>query len=283
MTPCTGQSKDNAETKPRLLIVDDEASIISNLSRVLRAKGYSVLEAASGKQALDLFRSEKVDLLLSDVKMPGLNGVQLLKAVKEINPRVPVILISGYHDEKTVVEALKAGAENFLTKPLNMEDLDAVIERSLSLACIRLATKDHLSRLAQRTIMEVRSNSEWIKQVINQIALSSVAVGYCDFDLDNNIKLALIEALSNAMEHGHGWDEDKTVHVTAEVDQEMLEVAISDEGQGFDHNALADPTDPVNLLSERGRGIFLMRSIMDEVHFNSSGTEITLRKKRKAR
>ncbi len=270
--------KNQNEDSPRILIVDDETAIRVLLKQILESREYTVFEARGGKEALQLFRDEPVDLVLSDVNMPGLSGVQLLKAIKEINPRVPVVLVSGYHDIKTVVEALKAGADNFLTKPLHLKELTSIVELSLSLNCIRLAANDHLLGLAQKTTMKVPSNSHWIKEVVNQIALSSVAVGYCRHDLNNNLKLALMEALSNAMEHGNQWDINKLVTIEAEICNNSLEVIISDEGSGFDHDILPDPTAPENLYRERGRGVFLMRSIMDEILYEPPGNRIILRR-----
>jgi YesN/AraC family two-component response regulator len=264
----------------RLLVVDDEFSILTHLGQFLSGKGFNVMLASDGKEALDIFRKRSVDLILSDVKMPGINGVQLLKAVKDVNPRIPVILISGYRDVNTVVDALKAGAENFLTKPLNMDELVSVVERSLNLSCIRLVTSEHFLQLEQTTTMEVPSQSEWICEVINQISLSAVAVGFAQYDLDNNIKLALIEAVTNAMEHGNRWDINKNVTIELVSKPNELQVKVCDQGKGFNHSGVPDPTDEVNLMCERGRGIFLMRAIMDEISYQEPGNCLTLIKRK---
>ena len=279
-TPPSDNTESKAPSFPRILLADDEISIVTHLTRVLRAKGYKVFVASDGKKALQIFRSEPIDLVLSDVKMPELNGVQLLKAIKEVNSRTPVILISGYHDVKTVVEALKAGAENFLTKPLNIADLTSVINRSLSLTHIKMVANEHLAALKQHTTMEIPSNYQWITEAVNQIALSAVGVGYVEFDLHNNVKLALIEGLTNAMEHGNKWDLDKVVKVEVQTSKELLQVTITDQGQGFDQTSLTDPTDPENMLNERGRGVFLMQAIMDEVKYDPPGNRLTLRRRK---
>jgi serine/threonine-protein kinase RsbW len=221
-----------------------------------------------------------VDLVLSDVYMPGLSGLQLLTAVKDLNPRVPVVLISGWGEVPTVVEALKAGAENFLTKPLDLELLARVVNRSLQLARIRPQAAEHHLDLRQITQISTPSHADYICEVIYQIALSAVAVGFAEHDLDNNLKLALVEAVTNAMEHGNHWDVNKRVEVEAVATPELLEVRVRDQGEGFDFSHLPDPTQEENLLCERGRGIFLMRSIMDQVVFVPPGNQVILSKRR---
>ena len=112
------------------MVVDDEEQMRVIISRFLNALGHEAVSAPNGRDALRKFRDQPFDLVLSDVRMPELNGLQLLKAIKEMNPRVPVVLISGYADIEIVVEALKAGAENFLPKPIKMNFLGKVVEQS---------------------------------------------------------------------------------------------------------------------------------------------------------
>ena len=265
---------------PCILVVDDEELVRDLLAHFLETKGYRVLSAGDGRHALEIFRRQPVDLVLSDVYMPGLSGLQLLAAVKDLNPRVPVVLISGRGEVPTVVQALKAGAENFLTKPLDLELLARVVNRSLQLARIRPQAAEHHLDLRQITQISTPSHADYICEVIYQIALSAVAVGFAEHDLDNNLKLALVEAVTNAMEHGNRWDVNKRVEVEAVATPELLEVRVRDQGEGFDFSHLPDPTQEENLLCERGRGIFLMRSIMDQVVFVPPGNQVILSKRR---
>lgn len=264
----------------RILVADDEEMVRDLLERFLVSRGYQVTLAEDGRAALEAFRKTPFDLVLSDVRMPSMDGLQLLHALKEINPRVPVVLISGHGDVETVVHALKSGAENFLGKPLKMLQLGQVVERSLALSCIRPRASFDLPVMEQTTSFSLPSRSDLVCEVVYQIALSAVAMGFTHNDLDNNVRLALVEALTNAMEHGNRWDESKLVRVKARVDRDLLVVEVEDEGHGFDHRALPDPTKTENLLCERGRGIFLMRSIMDEISFNPQGNKVVLRKRR---
>ena len=97
-----------------------------------------------------------------------------------------------------------------------------------------------------------------------------------------NVKVALVEALTNAMEHGNGLDPEKKVHVQAEYDHDQAVIHIVDEGRGFDIESLPDPTHEKNRFRPRGRGVFMMRQFMDEVTFHKPGNHVTLAKKRTA-
>ena len=248
------------------------------LTSYLTRRGMQVVAVPNGREALEEFRADRFDLVLSDVKMPEISGLQLLVAIKDINPRTPVVLISGYGEIETVVDALKAGAENFLTKPLKMEKLFRILQQSLDMGCVQAESCASQIKCMQTTIMTAPSRPHLIKEIIYQISLSSVAAGFSRRNLDNNLKLALSEALTNAMEHGNRWDPDKMVVVTVRAGRESLEVEIQDEGQGFDFASLPDPTDESNLYKERGRGVFLMYTIMDKVEFSPEGNRVILTK-----
>lgn len=262
-----------------ILVVDDESMIIELLAKLLAEKGYEVSTAADGREALEFLRGHTCDLVISDVRMPRLDGLQLLKAIKDMNPRLPVVMISGYDEAATVVNALKAGAENFLAKPLDLDVLYQVVSKTLRLACIRPKSCS-LPVVRQTTLMHAPSRPGCVQDLVYQISLSAVAVGFARHDLENNIKLALSEAITNAMEHGNQWDETKSVEVEVVLDRHEMRTTVRDEGPGFNHHLMLNPTFNEHLLSERGRGIFLANAIMDEVIFNQAGNVVTLVKHR---
>ncbi len=264
----------------RILVVDDEETVRTLLQRYLQRQGFEVLAAQDGLQALELFRDNPCDLILSDVRMPGLDGISLLKAVKEINRRVPVVLISGFGEVETVVAALKAGAENFLSKPLKMETLGRVVEHSLAVACMAPSSITSFPQVRQITYLQSPSVPELVCELVQVIALSAVNMGFAEHDLDNNLKLALVEAITNGMEHGNLWDAGKSVFVECEISPSTLRVKVEDQGPGFAVRSLPDPTTEEYLLAERGRGVFLMQAIMDEVVYNQAGNQVTLVKRK---
>lgn len=107
----------------RILVVDDEPTQLELVGGFLKKKGFEVVQAQSGEKALELFRQEIFDLVLADQKMPGMTGLDLLGAVRGINPEVAVIVVTAYGSIETAVSAIKAGATDYLTKPLNLDEL----------------------------------------------------------------------------------------------------------------------------------------------------------------
>jgi len=115
----------------KILIIDDENDLRFVLKRFLSKHGYEVLEASSGKKALELLRSNEVDLILCDFKLDDMDGDVVLKAIKEINSTVPVIIITGYSNIKTAVEVMRLGAIDYVTKPLLPEEILLTIRKAI--------------------------------------------------------------------------------------------------------------------------------------------------------
>lgn len=118
--------------KNRILVVDDEASLRTVLSSELHTEGYMVSTASDGDEAIDLLQSHSFDLILLDIKMPRVDGFQVLRYVKEKLPHIKVIMLTGFADLKNAIESKKLGAEDFISKPYDLIDLLATIERVLT-------------------------------------------------------------------------------------------------------------------------------------------------------
>ncbi|HZD40766.1 MAG TPA: response regulator, partial [Terriglobales bacterium] len=113
----------------RILVVDDEPSQRELVSGYLKKQGYEVFIAASGDQALELFRRQPVELILTDQRMPNLSGLDLLKAARAINPETQGVVMTAFGNVETAVDAMKSGAADYLTKPLHLEELRQKIQR----------------------------------------------------------------------------------------------------------------------------------------------------------
>jgi two-component system, NtrC family, nitrogen regulation response regulator NtrX len=117
----------------RILVVDDEASILKSLSGVLQDEGYGVLLASSGKEAIEQIQRDPPDLVLLDIWMPGMDGLAALKEIKQIMPQLPVVIISGHGNIETAVKATKLGAFDYVEKPLSLERTLVCIQNALEL------------------------------------------------------------------------------------------------------------------------------------------------------
>ena len=114
-----------------ILIIDDEEDILDTLSDVVTQWGYLPIVARDGEDALRKFDEVPIDLILSDIRMPKVDGLSFLDRIKKISPETIIILLTGYPSVETAVKAMKSGAFDYLTKPINLEELKLKIDRGL--------------------------------------------------------------------------------------------------------------------------------------------------------
>jgi len=115
----------------KLLIVDDEAGYRDVLKTIFEADGYSVSTAANGRSALAHLKAKKCDLIVSDVRMPDIDGIELLKGAREADPDIGVVLMTAFGTVDTAREAFKLGADDFIQKPFNNDELRTIVKRTL--------------------------------------------------------------------------------------------------------------------------------------------------------
>jgi len=121
----------NTKNKARILVVDDEPELRILLSQVLENAGYDIKEASDGEEAIQLLKKEKYDLTLLDIQMPILDGIKVLKYIKDHSLGTKAIMLTGYADLKHAMEAKEYGAKDFIGKPYKIEDIIATVERVL--------------------------------------------------------------------------------------------------------------------------------------------------------
>jgi ATP-dependent Lon protease len=129
----------------RILVVDDEEIARTNMEYILRKDGYQVATAASGLEALERFKTQDFDLMLTDLKMEKMDGLQLLQAVKQSSPSTEIVMITGYATVSTAVDALRKGAAHYLSKPINLDDLRQTVKE--------LASKKKLYQMSRGPIL----------------------------------------------------------------------------------------------------------------------------------
>ena len=119
-----------------VLIVDDEPSVRQTLSEWMRKKNFHVFEAEGGRQAMEMIQRDDPDIVISDVLMPGMDGIQLLKEAKAVKADIPFLMISGYPSRSTAVDIMKYGASDYLPKPFTPEELVNRVSRTLRLKAL---------------------------------------------------------------------------------------------------------------------------------------------------
>ena len=118
--------------KMRLMLVDDEERFLQTTAKLIQKKGYDVVTAASGRECLEKLKHELIHVVILDVKMPGMDGVETLKKIKQYNPRIEVIMLTGHATADSAVEGLKSGATDYLQKPTSIEELLAKSEQAFN-------------------------------------------------------------------------------------------------------------------------------------------------------
>jgi DNA-binding NtrC family response regulator len=135
-------------TGARILVVDDEPEMVENLTRLLRRAGYRLLGTTDAERALALLESERPDLLLTDLKMPGIDGLELIRRARELDPTLPVIVITAFASIDSAVAAIKAGAFDYLPKTFSLDELTVVVERALRQRALGVENQNLRAQLA---------------------------------------------------------------------------------------------------------------------------------------
>jgi PAS domain S-box-containing protein len=153
----------------KLLIIDDEEGIRKVLTLSLANDGYAVSAAAGGEEGIEIFRKESPPIILTDIKMPGMDGIETLKRIKELNPDAEVIMITGHGDMDLAIEALKLDASDFLNKPIKDEALSIALKRAEQRIAIKQKLKaytDDLERMVSIATEEVKRRAEFQNKLI---------------------------------------------------------------------------------------------------------------------
>lgn len=118
--------------RKKILIVDDEKNTCDILAEFLTEEGYQAFSALRGRSALNIIKKKKPDLVLLDIKMPKMDGIEVLEKIKKIDENISVVMITGYGGLKTAREAMRLGAYDYVTKPFNLDFIKAVVRDALS-------------------------------------------------------------------------------------------------------------------------------------------------------
>ncbi len=166
--------------KFNVLVVDDEKNIRAGLGKAIELDGHNVVLAEDGQQALDLLEEEEIDLIIADLKMPRVSGEELLRRVVESYPTLPVIILTGHGTIETAVQAMRDGAYDFLTKPVNLDRLSLLVKRALStreLALQHRALQEEVQQKRQfANIIGKSAEMKRIFDVVRQVAPTRASV-----------------------------------------------------------------------------------------------------------
>lgn len=290
-----------------VLVVDDSSKDRKLVGQLLESTGdLHPRFAHSAAQALCELEDQAPDVILTDLAMADMDGLQFLSQVKRRYPLLPIVLMTSKGTEEVALQALHHGAASYVPKRFLPSALTMTLRDVLAAACrgggnVRLMhclTKDECA-------FTLPNDPQLVPSLVAYLQHRIIEIGITDESERMRVGVGLEEALVNALYHGNLElssrlrDEDPTryeqlvqqrrqsspyldrrIHVQAKLSRESILFVIRDEGPGFDPRRLPDPTDPANLETVSGRGVFLMRTFMDEVIYNATGNEVTLIKRR---
>jgi CheY-like chemotaxis protein/anti-sigma regulatory factor (Ser/Thr protein kinase) len=290
-----------------ILVVDDSEVDRRLVAGLLRKDPDFVVEfATSGRQALERIRAEPPELIITDLRMEEIDGLDLITTVRREKPLVPVILMTARGNEEIALAALRAGAASYSPKSELSSDLLDTVRSVLSVAR-RQRSHSRLLRCMRRSSFSFELEND-ISLIAPMVGLVQEKMGEADLgDEADRLRMgiAVEEALTNALYHGNlelnselrqnddriYYDLakaraaeppycDRRIYVETRHTTDEVSITIRDQGKGFNPAALPDPTEPENLERAFGRGMLLITTFMDEVRHNDSGNEITMIKRR---
>jgi CheY-like chemotaxis protein len=291
---------------PVILVVDDiavERRFAGGLAE--RHAGLHAIYAANGSEAMEMIARESPVLVLTDLQMPGMNGLQLVEAVRAQHPHLPVVLMTAHGSEDLAFQALKAGAASYVPKRDLAHQLGPTLVQILVASAAGKRRRRLLGFLEARTSVYCLENDPAMgAEIMGLLSEELASVGFGDENTRMRLTIALQEAFSNALYHGNlevssdlrQDDErrfyelaearrtmasyrDRRIRVRARIERQEVQIAVSDEGPGFDTSRLERPFDPEDLMRIGGRGLSLIRTLMDEVTFNETGNQINMVKR----
>lgn len=290
----------------RILVVDDsETDRILVGGLIERQKDLTVAYAGDGAEAIAAMADHLPDLVLTDLMMPDMDGLELLAEVRRRHELVPVILMTARGNQELAVRALRAGAASYIPKSVLGRDLVDTVYSVLEVSHENRnqALLMHSMKRSE-SVFTLGADSSLIGPLVNYLQQNLSAMGACSETETTRVGVALEEALTNALHHGNLEVEsalrrddlaayhrlvaersqqppycERSIHVAATLDRKQAVFVVRDEGPGFNPESLPDPTDAANLARPHGRGILLMRTFMDEVRYNTRGNEVTLIKR----
>ena len=269
-----------------ILVVDDDPAICKLLTTLLAGPDREIESSSNGLEALARVRARPYDLIVTDVRMPGIDGLELLRQIRQIRPEVKVVVMTADNTPRNILQAIRDHAFSFFSKPFATETVAETVAQALE------------SGSAEDDIVVLSARPEWIAlrlrckiETADRLLhfLRELRMDLPESERDT-IATAFREILMNAIEHGGRSDPEQKVYVTCVRTSRAIVYYVRDPGAGFSmetlpHAAISNPPEsPTEHLDYRtehgirpgGFGILLVRNMVDELIYNEKGNEVVL-------
>lgn len=296
-------------TPPSILIIDDSEALVSSVGTILKHNNYQVDFAYNGSDALRKIQTHAYDVVLCDIDMPGMSGLEFLEKIRKDEERLDVILMTGFLEPEYFIKAIRLGASDFISKPIEFQQLSKSISTVLEKNEARNSLDSFLNILSEIKLDVVINPLKFSQHSVNRI---------CSKFLEQNIKLPPVivnellicvdEMVYNAFIHGtlgltvqqrqgsHAMLQEtiasklklpqiavKRIRFSIGIDQELnlIKISVEDDGDGFDYEGwrVTQNSDNLFSLDEHGRGLAVLYHLADEVSFANGGRRVHITKK----
>lgn len=293
----------------KILIVEDAPLVQNFMCRIVKDLGFECMTAANGKEGLEIYEKFLPNLIISDINMPEMSGLELLKIIRWQDKDVFFIIMTGVGTEETAVQALRLGANNYLRKPVSVVEISMLIEQYASIFRNRTHEDEIFAVIDRKAVSYTFGTSmALVPKVADQLVVE--AHGLLDPQIKMDVRLGMFELLTNAVEHGNlgiTMDEKRLalengeygdlfrqrmsvpelsgrmVNVTFTFDHDRgCEWLIEDQGAGFDPQSVPSPFNSAAPLLNC-RGIYLARMLFDSVDYLGNGNMVRVCKKPRPR
>jgi DNA-binding response OmpR family regulator len=294
-----------SENFTSIMLVEDEEINLRMMEGMLKHLGHRLILARSGREALKKFNKFLPDIVILDILMPRISGIEVLKEIRIKNSGTIVIMVTASNKEEHAIESLRLGANNYLKKPIHYDDLIPLIHKYNSTVQKKSREKLVLSKMISRKFsMEIENDLQIIPKIAQYLANETATL--FDHDQIISINIALLELLVNAYEHGNLAIsyEDKSkaiaerrldklyeerlanpiysqrrIKIEFTLEKDCCEWIITDEGTGFQSSQFTNLSSD-DRQNEHGRGIFISKFHLDELQYLGNGNIVRALKRK---
>lgn len=287
----------------KVLIVEDDLASQKYMEFVVKKEGYEFCTASNGTEGYELYKSFGPDMILSDINMAEMNGLEMLQKIREHDRRVFVVMMTAFNSENYVIDSIKLGANNYLKKPIKRDSLVSILRtaemdmkrRNQIVEAHSDVVEDHLSFKFDTKVHLVPAMVDFLTKEI---------ASYYDTEVWLDLKVGLSELLMNAVEHGNleiSYEEktkalqknelhqlyeermhderlsSRKILISYDMTKECCEWTVEDEGPGFNYSEYQD-IQADQLEDLHGRGILICQKYFDDVEYIGRGNKVKVRK-----
>ncbi len=294
----------NHKRKMKILVIENHEPSREHLQVLLTKEGYDVAVASNGKEGLEAHNKHKPDLIISDIRMPYIDGLSVLRQLRKEASDVFFVIITAHGNEKSAAQAIKHGVHDYLIKPFENKELLRVVSK-----CANVLQSRHFAKASGGNDIfkfirtQFSTDYNYIPKIVGRL-VSQISVNI-DSDKKSKIEMGLHELITNSIEHGNleitslekteayksfAFEKlckqrmknkklaDRKVTVDYHQKKDVLIWKITDEGNGFNWEEILDPTDESHLLEPTGRGIFFTKYYFDYIRYIGKGNIVKVKK-----